>query len=111
MGLLSGFSNRDVDEFAKSLAEDIAKRLPPAMENKPEKKLSANRITKILEDAFVKAQKFRGERRLGVYRKARLSNTFRWQLKDLGYSDQFIDLATEGLIVYITRKGEPRTKE
>jgi hypothetical protein len=41
---------------------------------------------------------------LGVYKKARLGNTFRWELEEMGYSEKFIELATEGLIVYITRK-------
>jgi hypothetical protein len=103
MGLFSFFSPREVDEFAKQLAQDISKRYPPSMDNS-DKKVSANRLSKILEDAFTKAQTFNQEKKLGMYKKARLGNTFQWGLRDMGYSQKFIDIATEGLIVYMTRK-------
>lgn len=103
MGLFSFFSPREVDEFAKQLAQDISKRYPPSMDNS-DKKVSANRMSKILEDAFTKAQTFNQEKKLGMYKKARLGNTFQWGLRDMGYSQKFIDIATEGLIVYMTRK-------
>jgi hypothetical protein len=45
------------------------------------------------------------EHKLGVYKKARLGNTFRWELEDRGYSKAFIETATEGLVVYLSRKG------
>jgi hypothetical protein len=85
------------------LAQDISKRYPPSMDNS-DKKVSANRLSKILEDAFTKAQTFNQEKKLGMYKKVRLGNTFQWGLRDMGYSQKFIDIATEGLIVYMTRK-------
>lgn len=103
MGLLDLFSNREVDEFARSLAKDLAKRYPPALDATPEKKISQNRIAKVLEDTVAKAVKFNTEKKLGVYKKARLGNTFKWELKELGYSEKFIEVATEGLIVYLSR--------
>ena len=103
MGLFSWLSNKEVDNFAKLLAQDIAKRYPPTMDNAKEKKVSTNRLTKILEDSYVKAKQFRNDKKLGMYKKAKLGNIFRWELKELGYSAEFVDLATEGLIVYISR--------
>jgi len=105
MGLFGSASGKDVDLFAKGLAQDIAKRYPPAMDKgTSERKLSQKRLTVILEDAFGKATEYRNKHKLGVYKKARLSNTFRWELDELGYSDKFIEVATEGLVVYISRK-------
>lgn len=104
MGLFSGVSGKQIDEFAKSLAESVAKRYPPALEKSPEKKMSVNRISKVLEDTFDKAVEFQRANKLGVYKRARLGNSFRWELKSLGYGSSFIDVATEGLIVYITRE-------
>lgn len=105
MGLFSWFSaNKELDLFAKTLAQDIAKRYPPSMDTAPEKKISANRLTKILEDAYAKAKRFNQEKALGIYKKAKFGNTFRWELKELGYSKEFIEVATEGLIVYLSRK-------
>lgn len=96
---------KDVDEFAKELAEMVAKRFPPALEKSPARRVSPNRITKVLEDTLEKAQEYGKSQRLSAYKKARLANSFRWQLKDLGYSDKFVEVATEGLVVYVTRGG------
>jgi hypothetical protein len=107
MNLLQRFSSKEVDSFAKALAQEIAKRYPPSLDAAPEKKISQNRITRILEDAYTKAIIFHREHKLGVYRKARLGNTFRWELSELGYSKPFVEMATEGLVVYISRKSAP----
>jgi len=106
MGIFDRFSSKDVDQFAKSLALDISKRYPPALDTSKEKKISQNRVTKVLESAYKKAVEFKASKDLGVYRKARLGNSFRWELTELGYSKAFVEIATEGLIVYITRKAE-----
>jgi len=92
-----------VDDFAKVLAQDIAKRYPPAIANNPEQTVSAKRLTSILEDTFVRANDFKTEHKLGIYGKAKLGNTFKWELKEMGYNEKFVDLATEGLIVYLTK--------
>ena len=104
MGLLGSASSKQVDTFAKELAQDLAKRYPPALEAAGTRTLSQKRLTTILETIYSKAADFRAQHKLGVYKKARLGNTFRWELKELGYSEKFIEVATEGLVVYITRK-------
>jgi hypothetical protein len=104
MALFGSVSSKQVDEFSKSLAQGLAKRYPPLLDKDGERKLSQKRLTAILEDTYQKAVEFKRQHRLGVYKKARLGNTFRWELEELGYSKQFIDTATEGLVVYITRK-------
>lgn len=104
MSLFGSVSSKAVDEFAKSLAQEIAKRYPPALDKGGERKLSQKRLIAILEDTYNKAVGFTNEHRLGVYKKARLGNTFRWELEELGYSKKFIETTTEGFVVYITRK-------
>jgi hypothetical protein len=104
MALFGSVSGKDVDTFAKGLVQDLAKRYPPALDKGNERKISQKRLTSMLEDTFNRAIEFRRQHKLGVYKKARLGNTFRWELQELGYSDKFIEIATEGLIVYITRK-------
>lgn len=109
MGILAWLSSKDVDQFAKSLATEISKRYPPSLDQAKEKKISQNRIARILEDTYGKAVTFKTERNLGIYRKARLGNTFQWELTELGYSKPFVEMATEGLIVYISRKAPAET--
>ena len=104
MGLFSSTSGKDIDTFAKTLAQDLAKRYPPALDKGSERKISQKRLTTILEDTYTRAVAYKTEHKLGVYKKARLGNTFRWELQDMGYSEKFVELATEGMIVYITRK-------
>jgi hypothetical protein len=104
MGLFGSASGKDVDAFAKTLAQDLAKRYPPALDKGGERKLSQKRLTALLEQTFDKAVQFKNEHKLGVYKKARLGNTFRWQLQELGYSEKFVETATEGLVVYVARK-------
>ena len=103
MGLLDKLVGKDVDEFAKTLAEMVAKRYPPTLDQAKEKRVSANRVTKVLEDVLEQAVDYGKKNRLGVYKKARLANAFKWALKELGYSEKFIEVATEGLVVYTTR--------
>lgn len=105
MGLFGSVSSKEVDQFAKGLAQDIAKRYPPTMDKGgSERKISQKRLSVILEETLGKAVDFRKQHKLGIYKKARLSNTFRWELQELGYSHKFIEVATEGLVVYISRK-------
>jgi len=109
MSILDKLLGRDMDAFAKELATMIAKRYPPALDKAPERRVSPNRISKVLEDALDKASEFAGQRHLGVYKKAKLANSFKWELKELGYSDKFIEVATEGVIVYVTRGSKAGT--
>jgi len=105
MALFGAISSKDVDAFAKELAEDLSKRYPPALDQSGGKTLSEKRLTRILEDVCNKAVEFKNEHKLGVYKKARLGNTFRWALEEKGYSKAFIETATEGLVVFLARKG------
>jgi len=104
MALFGTVSSKDVDAFAKQLADELAKRYPPALDQTSGQTLSEKRLTRILEDVCNKAVAYKNEHKLGVYKKARLGNTFRWELEERGYTKVFIETATEGLVVYLARK-------
>ena len=101
------FSGKHINEFATVLANTLAKRYPPALDVNPEKKISQARLTKVLEETLAQAAEFQRTHKLGVFGKAKLGNEFKWQLKELGYSDKFVEVATEGLMVYVTRGAAP----
>lgn len=101
------FSRAPIDTFAKSLAEEIAKRYPPALDKEPGKRPSVNRLTRIIEDATQKVVEFQVQHRLGWYGKAKLGNAFRWELTTLGYQKDFVDVATEAVVVHLSRGREP----
>jgi hypothetical protein len=104
MGMLDSLLGaKSVDAFAKTLAEDVAKRYPPELDKDPSKRPSVNRLTRIVEDACEKAKSFQQEKKLGWYGKAKLGNTFRWELTSMGYQKDFVEMATEALVVYLSR--------
>lgn len=94
--------------MAKSLAQDVAKRYPPAIANNPAQMVSQQRLSGILEEVFTCAAQFSRENPLGWYKRAKLGNDFRRELNELGYDEEFIDSATEGLILRVTRNPSPK---
>jgi hypothetical protein len=104
MAWFGSVSGAQVDEFAKSLAQELARNYPPALENEGDKTLSERKLVVTLQGIFGRAREFREEHKLGLYKKARLANTFRWELQEMGYNPQFIEKATEGMVIQISRK-------
>jgi hypothetical protein len=104
MGMFSSASGKEVDEFAKSLARELAERWPPVTGESNQRKVSQKKLVNTLERIYNKASGFKNEHKLGVYKKARLGNTFRWELQELGYDKQFVETVTQQFVVYITRK-------
>jgi len=94
----------EIRYFAVELANQLAKRYPPALDSQPAKRPSVNRLTRITEDACAKAVDFHNSQQLGWLGKALLGNHFRWALSELGYTKEFVDFATEAVIVHISRK-------
>ena len=101
--ILEFFSTRKIAALATNLALDVAKRYPPAIANNPAQMVSQQRLAGILEEVFARAAQFSRENPLGWYKRARLGNDFRWELNELGYDEKFVDKATEGLILCVSR--------
>ncbi|RYF32311.1 MAG: hypothetical protein EOO21_07000 [Comamonadaceae bacterium] len=103
-----GFS-RD-GAFTKDLVARLTQELPPALMETRRKVLSVNKVTRQLERTFQAAAEYQREHRLGFIRRAFLANGFRWELKNSGYPDDFIDVAVEGLVVELS-KPAPATSD
>lgn len=89
--------------FAKELAARLTKDVPPKLMDQRRGVLSVNKVTRQLEKTFQAAAEYQREHRIGFIRRAVLANTFRWELKNNGYPDDFIDVAVEGLVVELSR--------
>jgi hypothetical protein len=89
--------------FARELVERLVKDLPPALMTDRRNVLSVNKITKLLEKTYGSANAWQREHRIGFIKRAVLANAFKWELKNAGYPDDFTDMATEGLVVEITK--------
>ena len=97
MALFGLFETRELDEFATVLASDLGRRFPPASEARTDAG-AQYQIKVILEGLGARAVRYHAEHKLGVYKKAKLGNVFKWKLKELGYSDAFAERATKEII-------------
>ena len=97
MALFGLLSTREVDEFAVGFADDLGRRFPPASESRTDAG-AKNQIRIILEGLGARAVRYHTENRLGIYKKAKLGNAFKWRLKELGYSDEFAERATKDIV-------------
>jgi len=100
------FSFSKTNAFAKSLAQRITTRYPPVIANNPEQIVSQKRIAEILEEIFSGAHQFRGKNRLGRLGRAKLGHAFKWELKEIGYEEKFVEFAAEKLVEQLTRRTE-----
>jgi len=94
---------REIDAFATALAQDLANRFPPKSETRRDKG-AKNQLTSITHALYAQAAKFKHDKALGIYGKAKLGNTFRWRLKEAGYSANFVEEVTHGLVLGLTKK-------
>lgn len=101
MGFLGFGKSAPIDEFARQLTVDLAKRYPVALEIDQSKKRNPGRLTKAFDSTFNRAINFQLEHKLGIYGKAKLSAAFKSELKELGYPDDFVDLATSAMTKFL----------
>ncbi len=99
MSLFGSVSGKQVDEFARALVQDIVKFYPPGEDAGKARKASQKKVASVIESALQKAATFKKQHQLGIYKTARLGNTFRWELKEKGYDEEFIDTVVQDLVV------------
>lgn len=103
MGILKFLDTRELEEFATGLALDLGRRFPPASEARTDAG-AQRQMQVILEGLAARAIRYRQEHNLGIYKKAKLGNVFRWKLKELGYSETFTEHATKEIITRLAVK-------
>jgi hypothetical protein len=96
------FSSGKMREFARVLAQDIARRYPTAIANSPDQIVSLQRTAEILDEAFVHAHQFGRRHQTGLLGKARLGRTFKRELREIGYDEAFVELAAAKLARKLT---------
>ena len=84
----------ELEEFATVLAGDLARRFPVASESRTDPG-ATHQVKVILEGLAARAVRYHDQHKLGIYKKAKLANVFKWKLTDLGYSAEFVDRATK----------------
>jgi hypothetical protein len=101
MNMFGWFDTKEVDEFARSIAGELVKRVPPsALQERDD--AAARRLKNTHQAVFSRAEQFAREHPLNMYKKARLGNQFRWELKEAGYPGQFVRSWTYELVTLLT---------
>ena len=96
MAILKFLDTSELEGFAAGLAEDLGRRFPPASEARTDPG-AKQQVKVILEGLTARAVRYHSQNNLGIYKKAKLANVFKWKLSELGYSADFVDRATKEL--------------
>ena len=102
------FHIQDDKALALEIASSIAAQVSAKVLRENRKSLSVNKITRVLEKAFVQASAYQAAQRMGFVRRSLFANTFQWALKEQAYPQDFVVMATEGLLVAISAKPAPK---
>jgi len=108
MNILNMLSAAREKAFARDLVQRLTRELPPSLMEKRRTVLSVNKVTRLLERTYQAAGTYQMEHRLGFFKRAMLANAFKWELRGQAYPDDFIDLATEGLVVELSKATKPQ---
>lgn len=87
-----------------ALAAALLTQVSPVMLRDNRKALSVNKITRVLEKTFIQATAYQAEQQMGFIRRSLFANAFQWALKEAAYPQDFVVMATEGLVVAISSK-------
>jgi len=110
MSILQYFSTRIEKQIAEQMAEKLAKSIPPSNIESKSKILSVNKVTRQIEDTLQLAVLHQQQHHPGFIKRAILANTFKWSLANKGYSDEFVNIATEALIMETTKATQLKAK-
>ena len=57
-----------------------------------------------LNDLHHKARQFGIEHKIGLYKKAKFSNTLKWELIEMGFDGEMVDEIIKGMLIAMARK-------
>jgi hypothetical protein len=87
--IVDWFDVSEVVAFARAIARDIDRLFPPHAQN--QKKSSPKKEQKKLDSLALRTRSFAQAHKLNVYKKAKLLNTIKWELRDAGHEEPLID--------------------
>lgn len=82
----------------------LLKELPPSFVISQAKLLSVNRVTHAVENVSSRVSAYVAEARLGFLGRSLFLNALKWQIKELGYPDDFSSLVTEAALMASMKK-------
>ena len=89
--------SREIEEFALTLAREFCSRFPPGAEA-----AEAGRLARAVDEVCNRARVFQREKKLGIYGRAKMGTSFKFELKNAGYPDEFIDSLTHQILLVMS---------
>lgn len=89
--------SRETEEFAIGLAREFLNRFPPGTET-----AEAQRLARAVDEVCNRARAFQREKKLGIYGRAKIGTSFKFELKNAGYPDEFIDSLTHQVLLVMS---------
>jgi hypothetical protein len=93
---LNWFDATEAKKFGTDLAHFFIERIPLEPTGKKEKSLAKKK--EVLDKMFARIAQFKEKHKLNIYKKAQLGNTFKWELSEAGYDEEFVDDLTKMLM-------------
>ena len=103
MAFFGFLDTRELEEFAAGLAADLGRRFPPASETRTDTG-AIHQLKVIMEGLTARALRYHEQHKLGIYKKAKLANVFKWKLTEIGYSKDFVERATKEIATRLAVK-------
>ena len=89
--------------LADRMRDLLMRELPPDSLKQTGSFVSVNRVTRALEKTVELAKLHQQQNALGMISRARLANNFKWALTYNNYPEEFVELATESLIMELAK--------
>ena len=102
MPIFGWLDTKEVDAFAKSIADDLTGRIPLSV-GESRKQVTPGRVHNAHEAFVARAEAFARTHKLNWYKRAHLGNTFQWALRERGYDKEFVDTWTHNLLVAVSK--------
>jgi hypothetical protein len=102
MSLFTLFNTRAEKQLAHTLVDALASNISPTLMTERRTALSVNKITRLLEKSFETAVIHQREHGMGYLRRVVFLHSFRWELQQRNYPDDFIQTAVEGMLVALS---------
>ncbi len=95
---LNWFDAAKAKEFGNSLGVFFIQKIPFNDSQTMDDKLFARKTKKVLTSMSTQVMEFRRSNSLNIYKRAQLSNAFKWTLKEAGYSTKYVNELTMWLV-------------
>ena len=96
---------------ALALAQSVSTQVSSTLLRENRRALSVNKITRVLEKAFLQASAYQSQQHMGFVRRSLFAHAFQWALKEQAYPSDFVAVATEALVVAISPKPAVATSQ